>query len=109
MSIIDPSMCGFVKIFCYRMFTNKNLIKRNPSVNMNCYKSRVLHHQYNAFQSTFSGNKYLVRISLGRIFRTYCRMFKAWVKYILRRSAMSCISPHENKKALSQFYHKKCF
>ena len=23
---------------------------------MNCYKSRVLHHQYSAFQSTFSGN-----------------------------------------------------
>ena len=53
MSIIDPSTCGFVKIFCYRVFTNKNLIKRNPSENMNCYKSRVLHHQYNAFQSTF--------------------------------------------------------
>ena len=56
MSIIDPSTCGFVKIFCYRVFTDKNLIKRNPSENMNCYRSRVLHHQYNAFQSTFSGN-----------------------------------------------------
>ena len=53
MSIIDPSTCGFVKIFCYRVFTDKNLIKRNPSENMNCYKSRVLHYQYNAFQSTF--------------------------------------------------------
>ena len=65
MSIIDPSTCGFVKIFYYRVFTDKNLTKRNPSENMSCYKNNLISYDY--FRENFqnivhniqtSGKKY---------------------------------------------------
>ena len=54
MSIIDPLACEFAKIFCYNTFTNKNTLKKDPSENLTCYKSRLVHHQYDTFLSTFS-------------------------------------------------------
>ena len=54
MSIIDPLAGGFVKIFCYNTFTNKSTLKKDPSENLTCYKSRLVHHQYDTFLSTFS-------------------------------------------------------
>ena len=54
MSIIDPCACGFAKIFCYNTFTNKSTLKKGPSENLTCYKSRLVHHQYDTFLSTFS-------------------------------------------------------
>ena len=54
MSIIDPLACEFAKIFCYNTFTNKSTLKKDPSENLTCYKSRLVHHQYNTFLSTFS-------------------------------------------------------
>ena len=54
MSIIDPLACEFAKIFYYNTFTNKNTLKKDPSENLTCYKSRLVHHQYDTFLSTFS-------------------------------------------------------
>ena len=56
MSIIDPLACGFAKIFCYNTFTNKSTLKKHPSENLTCYKSRLVHHEYDIFLSTFSLN-----------------------------------------------------
>ena len=53
MSIIDPLACGFAKIFCYNTFTNKSTLKKDPSENLSCYKSWLVHHQYDRFLSTF--------------------------------------------------------
>ena len=54
MSIIDPLACGFANIFCYNTFTNKSTLKKDPSKNLTCYKSQLVHHQYDIFLSTFS-------------------------------------------------------
>ena len=54
MSIIDPLAYGFAKIFCYNIFTNKNTLKKDPSENLTCYKSQLVHYQYETFLSTFN-------------------------------------------------------
>ena len=54
MSIIDPLAYGFAKIFCYNIFTNKNTLKKDPSENLTCYKSWLVHYQYETFVSTFN-------------------------------------------------------
>ena len=54
MSIIDPLACGFANVFCYNTFTNKSTLKKDPSKNLTCYKSRLVHHQYDTFLSTLS-------------------------------------------------------
>ena len=36
------------------LFTNKNTLKKDPSENLICYKSRLVHHQCETFLSTFN-------------------------------------------------------
>ena len=69
MSIIDPLACEFAKIFCYNTFTNKNTLKKDPSENLTCYKSRLVHHsmihscQHSAYAASQSFMTTLNKIS----------------------------------------------
>ena len=47
---------GSSKYFVTESVYQQKCNKKKSFGNMNCYKSRVSHDQYNAFQSTFSGN-----------------------------------------------------
>ena len=53
MSIIDPLICGFVKVFCYNRFTqNKNNTSHTPG-NPKHNQSVILKEKYDSFLKTF--------------------------------------------------------
>ena len=53
MSIVDPSSCGFAKVFSYHLFTEKPNSKKKPTENSKEYSSRILRDQYARFLSQF--------------------------------------------------------
>ena len=54
MSIIDPLTCGFVKVFCYNLFTQtKNNTSHTPG-NPKHNQSVILKEKYDSFLKTFS-------------------------------------------------------
>ena len=48
----NPSLCGFVKVFCYQMFTNRT--RKNRSNNAKHQQREVLKEQFNSFKSQFT-------------------------------------------------------
>ena len=53
MSIVDPTSCGFAKVFSYLLFTERNSLKKKPAENCKGYESRILRDQYEKFLSQF--------------------------------------------------------
>ena len=53
MSIVDPTSCGFGKVFSYHLFTEKPNSKKKPTENFKEHSSRILRDQYARFVSQF--------------------------------------------------------
>ena len=53
MSIIDPVTCGFVKIYCYNLFTSVKKIPKDINGNPKHKQSFVLQAQYKSFMEVF--------------------------------------------------------
>ena len=92
MSIIDPLTCGFVKVFCYNLFTQtKNNIshtKRNPKHN----QSVILKKKYDSFLKTFP------RETHGIVkYRTFVNNFK---KIVTNTQSLGKNFPQKKKNLL---------
>ena len=53
MSIVDPTNCGFAKVFSYLLLTERHSSKKKSAENCKEYESRILHDQYERFLSQF--------------------------------------------------------
>ena len=53
MSILDPLTCGFVKVFCYNLFTQAKNISHTPG-NPKHNQTVMLKENYDSFLKTFS-------------------------------------------------------
>ena len=53
MSIIDPVTCGFVKIYCYNLFTSVKKIPKDINGNPKHKQSFVLQAQYKSLMEVF--------------------------------------------------------
>ena len=56
MSIIDPLSCGFAKVFCYQMFTDRT--RTNRSNNTKHHQSEILREQFDWFKSQFTSDTF---------------------------------------------------
>ena len=61
MSIIDPLSCGFAKVFCYQMFTDRTWTNR--SNNAKHQQSKILREQFDSFKSQFTSDTFNVSYS----------------------------------------------
>ena len=52
MSIIDPLSCGFAKVFCYQMFTDRMQTNRNN--NAKHQQSEIMREQFDSPKSQFT-------------------------------------------------------
>ena len=53
LSIVDPTSCGFAKVFSYHLFTEKPNSNKKRTENSKEYSSRILCDQYARFVSQF--------------------------------------------------------
>ena len=58
MSIIDPLSCGFAKVFCYQMFTDRT--RTNRSNNAKHHQSKILREQFDSFKSQLTSDTFNV-------------------------------------------------
>ena len=61
MPIIDPLSCGFAKVFCYQMFTDRT--RTNPGNNAKHQQSEILREQFDSFRSQFTSDRFNVTYS----------------------------------------------
>ena len=60
MSIIDPLSCGFAKVFCYQMFTDKTRTNQGNNAKQ---QSEILREQFDSFRSQFTSDTFNVTYS----------------------------------------------
>ena len=90
MSIVDPTSCGFAKVFSYLLFTERYSSKKNPAENCKEYESRILRDHYERFLSQFEIiRKSSMTQSLNQIFETLPKILKPWVKSIREKKELS--------------------
>ena len=58
MSVTDPVTCGFVKVFCYELFTSTKKIQRTAYGNRKHNQCEILKAQYESFTETFLGGSH---------------------------------------------------
>ena len=61
MSIIDPLSCGFAKVFCYQMITDRTWTNRGN--NAKHQQSEILREQFDSFRSQFTSDTFNVTYS----------------------------------------------
>ena len=94
MSIIDPLTCGFVKVFCYNLFTQTKNISHttgNPKHN----QSVILKERYDSFLKTFPRETHGI---VG--YRTFVNNFK---KIVTNMQSLGKKFPQKKKHLLEVF------
>ena len=95
MSVIDPVTCGFVKIFCYELFTSTKKIPRTAYGNPKHNQCEILKAQYELFTETFPGGSHgIVK------YHQFTNNFKNLVKNL---QSLGKQSPERKKKLLETF------
>ena len=99
MSVIDPVTCGFVKIFCYELFTSTKKIPRTAYGNPKHNQCEILKAQYELFTETFPGGSHgIVK------YHQFTNNFKNIVKNL---QSLGKQSPERKKKIVRNIFLRK--
>ena len=103
MYILDPLICGFVKVITFDVLTAKHTIQQRSGENVCQFEHRILNNQYNRLQSIFGDALFNVPFNTFRnkyhqIVEQIWGIAKKKVKLLMYLTKKPGLSYHQKKK-----------